>query len=30
MHPTGEQVAARSELAEERERPMLLLISAHR
>jgi hypothetical protein len=26
---TDEQVAARPELAEERERPMMLLVSAH-
>jgi hypothetical protein len=28
--PTDEQVAACPELAEERERPMMLLVSAHR
>ena len=28
--PTNEQVAANPELAEERERPMILLVSAHR
>ena len=28
--PTDEQIAARPELAEERERPMMLLVSVHR
>jgi hypothetical protein len=28
--PTDEQMAARPELAEERERPMMLLVSARR
>ncbi|MBV9747245.1 MAG: hypothetical protein JO157_00370 [Acetobacteraceae bacterium] len=28
--PTDEQIAARPELAEERERPMFLLVAAHR